>query len=189
MIDSYVKDQMGIVDEEEGMITELNADERGKLIDALKSKWDHWNAAVCKVFVRGSVQSFSIAGCVPVNTSRFATRWCWTQQARSREKSDWRRTSSSWRRTLRSWSDQGPSTLAINCPTPHSSPSPASARVNHRVHTQVLRLRSTHQSSSKKKIINRRRRTVISCSASFSALCAVHHSVRCARVLRRGQET
>jgi hypothetical protein len=49
MIDKYVKEQMGHVEEEPDRYEEVSHSERQALIDALKAKWDKVNAAYQKI--------------------------------------------------------------------------------------------------------------------------------------------
>jgi hypothetical protein len=50
MIDAYVKQQMGVEEEQQQQATEMSESERSALIDALKSKWDAVNHKFQKVW-------------------------------------------------------------------------------------------------------------------------------------------
>lgn len=49
MIDKYVKEQMGHIEEEPDQFDEISEEERGALLDALKAKWDKVNAQYQKI--------------------------------------------------------------------------------------------------------------------------------------------
>ena len=49
MIDKYVKEQMGQIDEEPDQYDEITEEERDALLNALKQKWDSVNARYQKI--------------------------------------------------------------------------------------------------------------------------------------------